>query len=945
MHAPRPSPATREQIPWKGIDSVLLGALILLTLVLRLARLGFQPLWWDEGWSLYFATADVGSLLELTAVDIHPPGYYLLLKAWIWAFGSSIPSIRLLSVLIGSSTVLLIGLVGRTYLGRRGGLLAALLLAVSPFHIFYSQEVRMYGLAALLSLAALHLALQAQQAEGRARILSWIGYVLAAAAALYTEYYVAFVLLGLNTGLWAYGRIARQRTPGPARPRVLSWVGAQVAVALLYLPWLLFAAEKLYTYVRFKVSVEEDVPQGVLTYLSRQLAAFQWGHSEGILSQWWWLGLLPLALLLLSLLLLLRGRDRWREVPVLPGTGQRQLISVCAAVLAVSLLCGFAVNLIFPFTPPRGERLLLPVLPAYLLLVSALSLALWRRHRAAALVTGAVALLLTALSLGFLYATPRYPDDDYRPLIAQVRALSLPSDAVVCVHPWQSGYFHAYIPDQQARPRLVLTPQEVLPHLRQGWIDAPEQMAADLDGLLQYHQRLWLPAHQTMGRILEGQMEAYLQANAYPVLSQWYGESTLLSLFAAGQPVRQPATGQFGEWLALESAALSTGPFESGWGVLAAELIWRPLAPQREEMTAGLRLIGPAGIVWAQRDVSLLEGPGRQGPASVGELSRDRHGLLIPAGTPPGEYRVTLQVYHSQDLAPLRVVYEGRSGIEMPLGAIRVVRPARNPLPKALVEEPLSLRFDDTLRLLGFWLGDSTLLPGEAAEVLLYWQALVDPEQDLLPRLELLDAEGRQLAEQTEKPVQGTYPTAWWRAGELVRDPHTFWIPATIPAGRYGLAVSLVRSADGSPVASAGRRTSLMLGELEVLGREHLFGDTRPTHKQTAQLGSAVELLGYDLVPLVASSGSDLEVILHWHALETPGQAYHVFVHLLDEGGAIVAQADGVPGEGQLPTRGWLPGETLIDPHRLALPVDLPGSTSISTTRPALPPCGPSMTR
>jgi 4-amino-4-deoxy-L-arabinose transferase-like glycosyltransferase len=930
MHAPGSWPTNRDQLPWKGNDSLLLGALTLLALVLRLARLGFQPLWWDEGWSLYFATTDVGSLLRLTAVDIHPPGYYLLLHLWIQAFGPSPLSIRLLSVLIGTATVLLIGWVGRIYLGRRGGFLAAFLLAVSPFHIFYSQEVRMYGLATLLGLAALHWGLQTRRAQGQAHTAAWLGYVLAATAALYTEYYVAFVLLGLNLGLLAYGRAQGRRAPALTRPQALSWFSAQAAVALLYLPWLLFAGEKLYTYVRFKVSVEEDIPQGVLAYVARHIAAFQWGHTEGALARWWWLGLLPLAALLLSLLLVFRSRGRRQPARDLQGAGgpQRAVAAVAVMILAVSLICGFVMNLLFPFNPPRGERLLLPALPAYLLLVSYLSLALGQRRRAAVLATGAVLLVLTTLSLGFFCATPRYPEDDYRPLIAQVRALSLPSDAVVCVHPWQVGYFQAYIPNQETRPELVLTPQEVLPRLRQQWIDTPEQMAADLEQLLRGHQRLWLPAHQTMGRILEDQIQAHLTASAYPVMSRWYGESTLLSLFAAGQPVLQPVTGRFGEWLALESAALSTGPLEAGWGVLAVDLTWTFLAPPAEEVAVGLRLIGPTGYVWAQRDEALWGASPGSGPGSTDEPGLDRHGLLIPAGTPPGEYQVALRAYRSQDLAPLPFTYNGAPGVEMPLGAIRVIRPVHNPPPEALDSgESLSVRFGTKFRLVGFRLGDTTLLPGQAAEVMLHWQTLVDPGQDYLPRLELLDAEGRSLAEQTEKPVQGTYPTAWWRAGELVRDPHALWIPAATPAGRYELAVSLIRAADGVPVPPAGRRTSLTLSEIEILGRERHYGETRPAHEQKVRLDSAVELVGYDLSALEASPGSDLVVTLHWHALETPGRAYHAFVHLLDDAGAIITQTDGPPGEGQLPTRGWLPGETLLDPHSLTLPADLPLGT------------------
>ena len=55
---------------------LVLGMLILVALALRLAWLTLQPLWWDEGWSIYFATTDPSSLFDLTAVDIHPPLYY-----------------------------------------------------------------------------------------------------------------------------------------------------------------------------------------------------------------------------------------------------------------------------------------------------------------------------------------------------------------------------------------------------------------------------------------------------------------------------------------------------------------------------------------------------------------------------------------------------------------------------------------------------------------------------------------------------------------------------------------------------------------------------------------------------------------------------------------------------------------------------------------------------
>jgi hypothetical protein len=65
---------------WGGERLWPLGLLLLLGLDLRLARLGFQPLWWDEGYSVYFATLPLGEMVRQTAVDNHPPLYYALLQ-------------------------------------------------------------------------------------------------------------------------------------------------------------------------------------------------------------------------------------------------------------------------------------------------------------------------------------------------------------------------------------------------------------------------------------------------------------------------------------------------------------------------------------------------------------------------------------------------------------------------------------------------------------------------------------------------------------------------------------------------------------------------------------------------------------------------------------------------------------------------------------------------
>jgi hypothetical protein len=186
-------------------DALLLALLTLLALLLRAVRLDFQPLWWDEGYSVWFAHQALGEMLRLTALDIHPPLYYALLGAWARGLGWDPVALRWLSVAVGAATVPLIYLVGDWLSGRRVGLVAAFLLATNPLHIFYAQEVRMYALVALWALLALGAAGRwlglGRRIRGDTQPAAWgwlAGYVAAITLALYTQYYAAFLLLGLT---------------------------------------------------------------------------------------------------------------------------------------------------------------------------------------------------------------------------------------------------------------------------------------------------------------------------------------------------------------------------------------------------------------------------------------------------------------------------------------------------------------------------------------------------------------------------------------------------------------------------------------------------------------------------------------------------------------------------------------------------------------------------
>jgi mannosyltransferase len=215
-------------------------AIATIALLLRLHGLGDKPFWLDEVASLHRATMPWPNVALEPLRNNQYPAYFVLL--WLVAkFGTSQWLLRLPSAVFGAINAGLVCAIGREIDGRRTGIAAGLLLALSPFDVQYGQEARPYTLAACLILAALWgIARLAKEPSTAAYKLGrdgvplspWLAYCGGTAAALNVLNVAVPWFLAANLAAVVIARHA-----GGARAAFLrKWGYAQVLIIVAWLP-------------------------------------------------------------------------------------------------------------------------------------------------------------------------------------------------------------------------------------------------------------------------------------------------------------------------------------------------------------------------------------------------------------------------------------------------------------------------------------------------------------------------------------------------------------------------------------------------------------------------------------------------------------------------------------------------------------------------------------
>lgn len=280
---------------------------LLLAFGLRLYRLAFQSIWWDEGHSIFVAAHPIPQIPTLPAMDVHPPAYFALLHGWMAVAGHSEFALRYLSVGFSLLTVALIWRFARSI--QRSSpfsplsfpFLAALFAAVSPLYVAYAQEVRSYAMITLLALASTYLLwrilfgpARPSAAERRSTVIL---YILATAACLYTHYFTIFLLLFQNLMwlIWVLfpSKTTNESTLSQRSRRLVRWIMTQAASLLLFSPQLWLALRQITGYTNPNLA-----PPSLLYFISQSWQAYTVGLTIDPKLAHWGMGAIAGVLLI-----------------------------------------------------------------------------------------------------------------------------------------------------------------------------------------------------------------------------------------------------------------------------------------------------------------------------------------------------------------------------------------------------------------------------------------------------------------------------------------------------------------------------------------------------------------------------------------------------------------------------------------------------------------------
>lgn len=620
---------------------VFAAAVILLAAALiRIYSLDQESLWMDEAFSVWAATQNTLTATTHAAVnDVHPPFYFILLNGWTILAGSSEFAGRILSVGFGLLTLAFIYRTTHEMFSPTGGLLAALVAAVSSYQVYYARELRMYTLLPMLGAAAIFFYRRWLSGKSTG---SALGFWASMTLALYTHYFGVFIPLVIMVHYWFAGASAAAAGIREQRRKLPGFILIYLGMLVAFAPWLLVLA--MQTIAR-PGGLDQAIPTSA-NLMHHLLAIFT--DSQPLL----YAGLITVALFTV------RRRPLGEQVVQLSrkkGTGVRikperqattqplSWITLLALWAALPLILTLYVNQFVPIFTVQNVTLAAP--PVAMLTGVGLS----RLKQGVPRRVFVILIVLAGLATNYdLY--PQKPD--WRRFVAHIAEQHQPGDVT---------FLHIGGPSLWSMPfEYYYTRQisDAAPPIDLFSIQGPPsaQVFADRLESLTGSGRPWvifthttpftdyaLPLFQKMGS----------DKPRVPLLVDTLNDHRAYLYMSGAEPefyFQTPGGARF----RLTGYEIAPGPFHPG-DVIEIKLTWEVDESSEANYSMGVYLItenaGPAA------DHLGFPGGDRTDEWQSGQSYPDPHQVILPGDLPPGYYNVTLQVRNvfQPDSEPLRV--------------------------------------------------------------------------------------------------------------------------------------------------------------------------------------------------------------------------------------------------------------------------------------------------
>jgi len=217
-------------------DYVFVAIALALFASLALWNIADASIWFDEAFSAYIIQFNFLDIARYTATDVHPPFFYWVLKVWSFFFGTTELGLRSMSVFFGVVAAIFGYLFTKRQFGRRAAIIGIFILALSPLFLRYSQEARMYTLAATIVMAATYVLTRAVESGNRKL---WILYGVLVSLGMWTHYFTA--LAWIAHWVWRYITLRKSDLRRKDLARNFfdrNWLTAHIIAIVLFLPWL-----------------------------------------------------------------------------------------------------------------------------------------------------------------------------------------------------------------------------------------------------------------------------------------------------------------------------------------------------------------------------------------------------------------------------------------------------------------------------------------------------------------------------------------------------------------------------------------------------------------------------------------------------------------------------------------------------------------------------------